>query len=172
MGVMDSNTQEVCERVSTPDFISSGRAVTPVIGIILMVAIAVILAAIIGTFSFVMADRVQDYAPNTRMSFDYMAGDQSGELCGLSDDDGTDEGKLTILHEEGDKIDEGRLTIVDNEGNEATWNECTSGSVTHITAGIKTIPEIDSDDTIRLVWESENNADDTAVLATYEGPDD
>lgn len=168
---MDSTTQEGCERGPIASFRSSTRAVTPVIGIILLVAIAVILAAIIGTFALGMGDRVQDHAPNTRMDFDYAAGDQSGELCGLSDDDGTDEGKLTITHEAGDKIDESRLTLIDDEGNEATWDDCASSSVTDITSGDQATPEIDADDTIRLVWESENQGDDTSVVAKYVGPD-
>lgn len=147
------------------------RAITPVIGIILLVAIAVILAAVIGTFALGMGDRVQDSAPSTRFSFDYKQGDPSGVCTNLSDDDGTDEGKVTITHQAGDKIRESQLTIIDDEGNRASWDDCAFTDVTEISSGDQTAPEIDADDTVRLVWVSENDEDDTAVIATYKGPD-
>lgn len=145
------------------------RAVTPVIGIILLVALAVILGAIIGAFALGLGDRVQDYAPSTSMDFDYDTGAR-GNPCGFTGG-GPDQGKLTISHTNGDRIQESQLTIVDDDGNEATWNACSSTNVSEITGGDKTIPEIDSDDTIRLVWVSENDDDDTSVVAKYEGPD-
>ena len=46
-------------------------AVSPVIGVILMVAITVILAAVIGTFVLGLGDQVQDTAPNSNIEFDY-----------------------------------------------------------------------------------------------------
>lgn len=147
------------------------RAVTPVIGIILLVAIAVILAAVIGAFALGLGDRVQDYAPNARFAFDYAPGDQTGACTALSDDDGTDEGKVTVIHEDGDKIEESQVTLIDDEDNRANWNDCASKDVTEITSGDEATPEIDADDTVRLVWESENDDHDTAVIATYEGPD-
>ncbi len=46
-------------------------AVSPVIGVILMVAITVILAAVIGTFVLGLGDQVGDTAPQASFSFDY-----------------------------------------------------------------------------------------------------
>jgi flagellin-like protein len=46
------------------------RAVSPVIGVILMVAITVILAAVIGTFVLGLGDQVRDTAPNAQFSWD------------------------------------------------------------------------------------------------------
>lgn len=147
----------------------SDRAVTPVIGIILLVAIAVILASVVATFGLGLGDRVQDFAPNTRFSFDFDE-DATGESCGLAGG-GSDQGKLTITHESGDEIDESQLVLVDEEGNRASWNDCVTTSISTIGSGDQTTPKIDSDDTIRLVWKSENTADDTSVVATFEGPD-
>ena len=47
------------------------RAVSPVIGVILMVAITVILAAVIGTFVLGLGENVQDSAPQANFQFEY-----------------------------------------------------------------------------------------------------
>lgn len=46
------------------------RAVSPVIGVILMVAITVILAAVIGTFVLGLGDQISDSAPQASFSTD------------------------------------------------------------------------------------------------------
>jgi len=121
-------------------------AVSPVIGVILMVAITVILAAVVGTFALGLQDETEDFAPSTRLAFEYSDGDQTGitTACGLSDDDGADEGKLTITHETGDRIDQPRLTIKDTDGKRAGWNDCASTDVSEVTSGNKADPEVDS----------------------------
>ena len=56
--------------------IADDDAVSPVIGVILMVAITVILAAVIGTFVLGLGEQVQDTSPNSQFQFDY---DSSGD---------------------------------------------------------------------------------------------
>lgn len=165
---MTSPYQEETNQRQITQFYSDQRAVTPVIGIILLVALAVILGAIIGTFGLSLADTVRDHAPNTQFGFNFDSA-TSGKPCGLAGVGDT--GKLEIEHETGDQIDEARLTLVDEDGNTAGWNDCASIPVTDISSGDKTIPEIDTDDTIKILWKSENKGGNTAVLATYEGPD-
>jgi flagellin-like protein len=63
------------------------RAVSPVIGVILMVAITVILAAVIGTFVLGLGDSVES-APQASFNFDY--------------DDST--GNVTVTHRGGDTV--------------------------------------------------------------------
>jgi flagellin-like protein len=63
------------------------RAVSPVIGVILMVAITVILAAVIGTFVLGLGDSVES-APQASFNFDY---DDSNE-------------KVTLRHRGGDTV--------------------------------------------------------------------
>lgn len=46
---------------------SDDRAVSPVIGVILMVAITVILAAVIGSFVLGLGNSVQQTAPNAKL---------------------------------------------------------------------------------------------------------
>ncbi|WP_129114557.1 type IV pilin [Halegenticoccus tardaugens] len=69
------------------------RAVSPVIGVILMVAITVILAAVIGTFVLGLGDSVGNQTPQVSLSFEQ---------------DGSD---LTVTHEGGGDIDIGDLRI-------------------------------------------------------------
>ena len=71
------------------------RAVSPVIGVILMVAITVILAAVIGTFVLGLGDSVES-APQASFNFDY-------------DDTSTEE--VTIRHRGGDNIDTSKLEV-------------------------------------------------------------
>jgi flagellin-like protein len=52
-------------------FLHDDDAVSPVIGVILMVAITVILAAVIATFVLGLGDSVGDNAPQATFSFDY-----------------------------------------------------------------------------------------------------
>ena len=72
------------------------RGVSPVIGVILMVAITVILAAVIGTFVLGLGDSVGDNQPAAQLSVDL---DQTGE-------------NLTIEHGGGDSIDSEALRVV------------------------------------------------------------
>jgi flagellin-like protein len=74
-------------------------AVSPVIGVILMVAITVILAAVIGTFVLGLGDQVQSSAPNANFQFEY-----SGNFSGTS-------GIATVSHNGGQDIETDNLAI-------------------------------------------------------------
>ena len=56
-------------------FNNDDRAVSPVIGVILMVAITVILAAVIGTFVLGLGDQLGDSAPQASFTVDDVDGD-------------------------------------------------------------------------------------------------
>ena len=77
------------QSVSRTDVLhDSERAVSPVIGVILMVAITVILAAVIGVFVLGLGDELGDgAAPQATVSF--------GE---------SDEGNVTLTHQGGDTL--------------------------------------------------------------------
>ena len=64
------------------------RAVSPVIGVILMVAITVILAAVIGTFVLGLGDEASNTTPQASLSME-----------------STESGNITVTHEGGDAID-------------------------------------------------------------------
>jgi len=55
------------------------RAVSPVIGVILMVAITVILAAVIGTFVLGLGDQIGDTAPQASFDIDSAGDNAAGE---------------------------------------------------------------------------------------------
>ena len=127
-------------------------AVSPVIGVILMVAITVILAAVIGTFVLGLGDQVQDTSPQTSFTFDY---DSAA-------------GELTVTHSGGDAIEEQNLRIVAGDGSPDTvWG---GGGGSKVTAGSSQTVTVDSTDTVRVVWESPNG-DTSSTLGTWNGPD-
>ena len=72
-------------------------AVSPVIGVILMVAITVILAAVIGTFVLGLGDQVQSTSPQASFAFDY------------NQDTDTASDSLQVTHDGGDAINHARL---------------------------------------------------------------
>ena len=77
----------------TNPFKSENRAVSPVIGVILMVAITVILAAVIGTFVLGLGDSLGDNQPSAQLSVDASSSE------------------LAINHNGGDRIPAGDLEI-------------------------------------------------------------
>ena len=81
-------------------FQDNERAVSPVIGVILMVAITVILAAVIGTFVLGLGDSISDSAPQAQLNVE------------STDFDATTP-EVTIAHNGGDTLqaDELRVTV-------------------------------------------------------------
>lgn len=76
-------------------------AVSPVIGVILMVAITVILAAVIGTFVLGLGDQVQDNQPRANFQFEY-------DFL----DTGNQNQQITITHTGGDDVQLSTVSIV------------------------------------------------------------
>ncbi|WP_148413204.1 type IV pilin [Haloferax sp. KTX1] len=146
-------------------------AVSPVIGVILMVAITVILAAVIGTFVLGLGEQTAT-APQASFSFDY---NQSSADY------------LNITHESGGAIDSDQLNITTGVGiyapDEATgdaaesrtWTALNGDTQTDVTAGtsVTIIPEDGeslSDQTVRIVWTDEAGSS-SATLQRWSGPD-
>ncbi|WP_276247913.1 type IV pilin N-terminal domain-containing protein [Haladaptatus sp. YSMS36] len=132
-------------------------AVSPVIGVILMVAITVILAAVIGTFVLGLGDQVGDTGPQTQFSFDY---------------DGSD--ILTITHESGDKIKASEITIKDADGDiNVAWGASssfvTAGDSVDVGSSGLGSTAVETDDTVRLIWQS--GSSDSSTLQKWEGPE-
>jgi len=85
------------------------RAVSPVIGVILMVAITVILAAVIGTFVLGLGDQLQDTSPQASFGF-------STTTVEVANSSGTEVPvtAVTITHETGDSISGTNVDVVVN----------------------------------------------------------
>jgi len=86
-------------------------AVSPVIGVILMVAITVILAAVIGAFVLGLGDSVSETAPGASMTVE-----ENPDSNGLEDPStgsNKDEGdEVTITFESGEELERDNLEIV------------------------------------------------------------
>jgi len=134
-------------------------AVSPVIGVILMVAITVILAAVIASFVLGLGDQAQQTTPQASFSWDF---------DGSSDD-------LTITHDGGDPIEAQELYVRgswDSGDSDGSWedldgsisgdSEITAGQTLDVNAG----PQYD----LRVVYEP-IEGDTSATLAQDTGPD-
>jgi flagellin-like protein len=122
------------------------KAVSPVIGVILMVAITVILAAVIGSFVLNLGGSLQQSAPQASFDFDY--------------DNST---AVTVTHATGDTISEGSVNIVDSSGGSTNWD-------LDISAGDSQFhDDFSSGDTVRVVWNSPNN-ETSATLSQSTAP--
>lgn len=164
------------------EFLGDREAVSPVIGMILMVAITVILAAVIGTFVLGLGDQVQKSAPQTSFTFDF------------TDNSGTPD-ELAVTHDGGDTVVAGEIVSVgddnlqidsngdDTFGGDAVRLDAISDSftaTTDITAGTTVHLQANAaggaadDDmeaeSVRVVWESDDG-DNTATLGKWNGPD-
>jgi len=137
-------------------------AVSPVIGVILMVAITVILAAVIASFVLGLGDQ-NNPAPTVDFSIEW---------------DG-DNNNIDVTHSDGDEVSGDNIYIRGSNigtttggGTGDTWNTIagTSGSISagqSLTIGTDT--DASDDYNIRIVWE-DPDSDQTSTLDTDEGP--
>ncbi|RNJ27413.1 type IV pilin [Halosegnis longus] len=150
-------------------------AVSPVIGVILMVAITVILAAVIGTFVLGLGSNVES-APTTQFSVDY-------------EDATTSNGQITVTHDGGDTIPASALSVsvgsvgtADFDGTNGYGSESsiTSGkSFVVYTGGAPGSPSASnygavsgtpsSGDDVRVIWAPEDS-DTSQTLTTSQVP--
>ncbi|WP_049913386.1 type IV pilin [Haloferax prahovense] len=159
-------------------------AVSPVIGVILMVAITVILAAVIGTFVLGLGGQTAT-APQASFSFDY-----NNNSANAAGGDGVEGDVLKITHESGSQIAAARLSVaitgaVDGSGNSESLDTNKPDIPDPMNAG-KTIEINDSsfglaatdapgDDinlagaTVRVVWTDESGSS-SATLQRWSGP--
>jgi len=77
------------------ELLADDDAVSPVIGVILMVAITVILAAVIGTFVLGLGDQVSDSAPQANFNFEFVSGEE-----------------VSITHDGGNSISDSDLSVI------------------------------------------------------------
>ena len=142
-------------------------AVSPVIGVILMVAITVILAAVIASFVLGLGDTADEVQPNTNFALDNI------------DNEGEEEPELTVTLTDGDAIDFEELVLrgsaVDGEADDwqagDTWNTGQSITIADDTEPDDLSwdnPDSEPEDvTLNIVWE-ESGGDNSATLASYD----
>jgi len=128
-------------------------AVSPVIGVILMVAITVILAAVIGTFVLNLGQEVQQTAPQASFNFDYQ----------------NSPANVTITHQTGDSIEAARLNTSGLQGGSVAWDTKVGGTVSAGTSAEFNNSGSWSGETIRVVWTSQNG-ENSATLSQSTAP--
>lgn len=111
------------------NFLSEDRAVSPVIGVILMVAITVILAAVIGTFVLGLGDSISSSAPQATLSVSADGG--SGASDGVAD--------LTIEHNGGDALHADRTRIIVSDGTDTLTIDAASDDAVLSVGGTATV---------------------------------
>ena len=134
-------------------------AVSPVIGVILMVAITVILAAVIGAFVLNLGQGIQQTAPQASFGFDY---NESSPY------------NVTITHQNGDSIEGNNLNATISGG---SWhgstntfeNEYGSNSVTAGDSVSYKYNQSWGGETVSVVWTS-TNGENSATLSTSKAP--
>ncbi|QLC33081.1 type IV pilin N-terminal domain-containing protein [Halarchaeum sp. CBA1220] len=175
------------------DLLDNDRGVSPVIGVILMVAITVILAAVIGTFVLGLGSQVGNNAPQA--SFEW--NQQSENILENSTDDGTTNKTVTVTHQSGAPIDVENVNVTVN-GNPAytvdssdsltavfsgeitagtsgtvdlygtgasTGDDVTYPSRSYETSGGTPMNTLSEGDTVRLVWSSDGGS--SSILTSY-----
>ena len=133
------------------------RAVSPVIGVILMVAITVILAAVIGSFVLNIGG-TQETAPQASVSIEEL--DVSTDTLS----------SVTFAHNGGDQFTEDntvelRVTVAGEEVGQSTDFPFQAGDAIELTGLSQSISD---GDTVRVVWVGEERS---SVIAqrTYQG---
>ena len=144
-------------------------AVSPVIGVILMVAITVILAAVIASFVLGLGGQTQT-TPTAKFTFNYDA----------------DNSELQVTHDSGQNVPAQEVYIRGDSGSSgeslgATWDATSwnngagdaSATVENkdaIASGDSITVEVGSDYEVRVVWQP-NEGDTSATLSSDKGPD-
>jgi len=145
------------------NLLDDDSAVSPVIGVILMVAITVILAAVIASFVLGLGGQTE-VAPTADFSFNYDPGDQI----------------VSVTHSGGASV-RGDELYVRGEGlnrpSGESWADNSTASMSGTVEGVSAVVsgdswDVDVDDNtyvLRVVWES-TAGDTSSELATDRGP--
>lgn len=145
-------------RKVAPDRLTNDRAVSPVVGVALMVAVVVMLAAVVAAAVTGMGSSLEQ-APQATIGFDYDQSDSS----------------LALQHEGGDTLDNSSLVVKVNDPNDfgdspyedAFDSDISTGDEVELDVGTGNFT---GDETVRIVW-SDGNSEESAVLGEWQGPD-
>jgi flagellin-like protein len=137
------------------DLLTEDRAVSPVIGVILMVAITVILAAVIGTFVLGLGDQVSDNAPQASFSFEFA---DTGGFDGSADD------YINITHEGGATIDNSTLGVQGDGDDSLAIEDAGGWADGTVEAGDQISHSgVNSGETVRVVWTNPNGGSTNTI---------
>jgi hypothetical protein len=129
------------------------RAASSTVGVVLMIAVGVILASVVGAFAFDTFDRNTEEAPQVVFEYDYDAGTDT----------------LTITHKSGTTPEGFTLQFRTTDGASLSPPDW-SGEPEVETGDSIALSSVEPDDTVLVVWEQPREGEDTAVIGTWEGP--
>lgn len=125
------------------------RAVSKVVGNVLMVAVVVILASLIGPFAYDLAGQATQSPP-----------------AGVFEFSTTSDGDVVITYEQGRAIEANNLRLEgeDPDGNVSFGPWPAGGTLT--SGESVTVPDADGDETLRIIWST--GGDREFILAKHE----
>jgi flagellin-like protein len=146
------------------------RAVSPVVGVVLMVAVTVLLAAVVGVMALGVTDRQPRVTPYA--TFD---------LAPVMDGSGNtnDRPYVEIVHEGAERIDAEEVYVVDHAGNEIRWDQVWTGGAVVEPGEYVHVDGYGSDGvlepacegtTYRVVWRPDDAPDQVLGTATIDSP--
>ncbi|ERJ05200.1 hypothetical protein HLRTI_002828 [Halorhabdus tiamatea SARL4B] len=130
--------------------------VSPVIGVILMVAITVILAAVIATFVLGLGEQISDTAPSATFTYDF--------------DDSVNPNTLTVTHNGGQSLSSSNLKVnvngtqITNAGGDYGYDTNWPSDVS--AGGSAVLQGIQQDDDVEIIWSSPDG-DQSAILSEW-----
>jgi len=139
-------------------------AVSPVIGVILMVAITVILAAVIASFVLGLGNSATNTNPQASFSFEYEQ---------FEENSGANSGVVTISHDGGDTISDNELyvrgagfngTALDTGSVPGSWGSSTSFS-TNAQNYFESEAGVNVDQSQAGSWNGTKSGDDSAIVS-------
>ena len=146
------------------------RAVSPVIGVILMVAITVILAAVIAAFVLDMGDELGDSSPSAQMSLDTESS--------YNDSDSSENTVATLDHDGGDAINTNEIVVQIDHGSDSYELDSDNGfEDTSYQIGLSADEEFTVGDTVQLTdgdstgSDGFNNDEDYQIQIIHEPSD-
>lgn len=130
---------------SIKEMLTEERAVSPVVGVALLIAIAVILAAVVGAVVLGIGTSSAE-TPQASLAFEY--NDTAPELV--------------ISHDGGESLNGDNIIVRDNSGNEENIGELSAGEQTTIDTNLN----LDSGDRVSVVWQDPESDDETVIGST------
>ena len=116
------------------------RAVSPVIGVVLMVAITVILAAVVGSFVLGLAGDVSETAPTAQISFEY------------------DSGEVTLIHDGGSSFSSDNVRLTGSGGTDDNLEDWGNGQVSAGDSVTVDINQESEGNTLRVIWQGSSTS--------------
>lgn len=147
------------------------RAVTPVTGIVLTIAVAVILASLVSIHAFGLFGVADGPGPNIDVRFDYNTTADDSVTDSWGETGGDHDGLLAFTFEHGEEVSPERLTVVGAAStSSASFTETDEvGTKEFYEVGDTLRIWVDAEDTVVIVWRDAGGEKTTAVAVWDHG---